>query len=1255
MKNKILLILFLSTLIFAQAQVVEKVYYFEKPEITQHGEYHSLKFQNTLNTALKGEPALPYCSVMLLLPEGEAAKSVEIIFSEEKKLDGKFMLMPYQPSQPVSKHEKHEFFKNEKVYQSADIFPKSSSGKLSTQFMNGYSFAQTAFTPVKYKPLSGEIVYYSKATVRIKTTKTEKAQEALKLRSSLLSVKQKIEQISQNPEMISRYDFKTSYNSPYQLLIITSDNFKNSFNTLVGTYLVRGINSQIVTTQEINQTSTGSDLQEKIRNFITAQYQNNAVEFVLLGGDVEIIPYRGFYCTVQSSSVYVDEAIPSDLYYSSLDGTWNTNGNSWWGEIGEDDLLPEVSVGRLPFSTQGELENMLHKILSYQNTPITTELNRPSLIGEHLYDNPLTWGAQYLDLLIGFHTDNGYSTAGIPENHPYVRLSDRDDGTWSVSTLLNLLNQGTSFIHHVGHSNTNYTMRLYDSDITNNNFSQLNGIAHNYTLLYTHGCICGSYDASDCIAEEMLKIENFLAAFVGNSRFGWFNEGQTEGPSAHIHREFVSALYGDKIPYIGTCHAISKARTAPWVNAPGQHEEGAIRWCFYDCNVLGDPAMSIWTDSPITPTAVYETPLSIGNTAIQVNLSYLGQALKNYNCVLIKNNEFYGSASTNHDGQAEIVFTKPFTSTGNLQLIVSGYNCKPVTYNIELVSPQSEYIVLTDFTINDQNQSAENGETVSFNLKLKNVGLTNSQNLSLNLQTDDEFVTLTSNSLNINSITAQSEFIVEGAFEVKISDIVADQHLINLNLNISQNSGQTWSYNFNFVANAPEFLFSEIIIDDAEGDSDGIIDQQENFTLNIPLTNVGHCPTNEISATLTCYNENFEITDNQFTANSLGIAENVNLQFELNSGMQIEAGLPVIFVVTLQSGQYSVIKYYVEYAGLISENFESGNFENLDWQTSGNAGWLISQTAATGNYSASSGAIDDTQNSILEITCNGLPAGNISFKRKVSSENNYDYLRFYIDNNLISEWSGDQDWNTETFAVVGGNHTFKWIYEKDYSVASGDDRAYIDDIIFPPGFLPLQNSLISNLLLVEAELEPSQTTSKTITLSNIGENAFDFDIAIEQMTEGNWLTVSPTSDNLEADENKEISLNFSAANLLETDVIHQCILQVTNNLGETVNIEVRLKIVSSSTAAENSANYQITAAPNPFKNKTRLSYYVPEKQNVNLTVYNYNGQVIEPLFSSVQNKGLQTIDLNLEKLGVGVFFLKIESKNINKTLKLISY
>src|SRR5690606_30009472 len=106
---------------------------------------------------------------------------------------------------------------------------------------------------------------------------------------------------------------------------------------------------------------------------------------LLLGGDVDIVPARGLYCYVESGSGYSSNDIPADLYYAALDGTWNDDGDDRWGEPGEDDLLPEIGVARMPFGNVAELDNMLNKILMYQDQPVLGELENPLFAGENLY------------------------------------------------------------------------------------------------------------------------------------------------------------------------------------------------------------------------------------------------------------------------------------------------------------------------------------------------------------------------------------------------------------------------------------------------------------------------------------------------------------------------------------------------------------------------------------------------------------------------------------------------------------------------------------------------------------------------------------------------------------------------------------------------------------------------------------------------------------------------------------------------------
>jgi hypothetical protein len=153
-------------------------------------------------------------------------------------------------------------------------------------------------------------------------------------------------------------------------------------------------------------------------------------------------------------------------------------------------------------------------------------------------------------------------------------------------------------------------MRFDISEINNQNFSQINGTTHNYTLIYTQGCLDGAFDYPDCIAEKCVTIANFAVAGIFNSRYGWFNQGTTDGPSQHLQREFVSVLYNDtvenQIKEIGAAHMMSKIMTAPFVGIAGEFEPGAQRWVHYDCNVLGDVALKVWTDNP-PPVGIVET------------------------------------------------------------------------------------------------------------------------------------------------------------------------------------------------------------------------------------------------------------------------------------------------------------------------------------------------------------------------------------------------------------------------------------------------------------------------------------------------------------------------------------------------------------------------------------------------------------------------------------------------------------------------
>jgi len=130
------------------------------------------------------------------------------------------------------------------------------------------------------------------------------------------------------------------------------------------------------------------------------------------------------------------------------------------------------------------------------------------------------------------------------------------------------------------------------------------------------------------------------------------------------------------------------------------------------------------------------------------------------------------------------------------------------------------------------------------------------------------------------------------------------------------------------------------------------------------------------------------------------------------------------------------------------EGFETGDFNNFDWMSFGDADWIISTKAYSGTYCAQAGSIGNNETSTLSATLDCIE-GDITFYCKVSSERNFDYLKFYIDGAEHGKWSGDQGWIEVSFPVEAGTRTFEWTYPKDSSASRGEDTAWIDDIVFP--------------------------------------------------------------------------------------------------------------------------------------------------------------------------------------------------------------
>jgi len=121
----------------------------------------------------------------------------------------------------------------------------------------------------------------------------------------------------------------------------------------------------------------------------------------------------------------------------------------------------------------------------------------------------------------------------------------------------------------------------------------------------------------------------------------------------------------------------------------------------------------------------------------------------------------------------------------------------------------------------------------------------------------------------------------------------------------------------------------------------------------------------------------------------------------------------------------------------------------LTWVTGSNLPWLgeLSVTAFDGTDAAGSGPIGDNQSSYLRTTVTG--PGTLTFYWKVASEIG-DNLIFFIDGVQQASITGDVAWTQRSHNITAGVHTLTWSYTKNSSGAAGNDRGWIDQVVFTP-------------------------------------------------------------------------------------------------------------------------------------------------------------------------------------------------------------
>ncbi|MCK4871725.1 MAG: hypothetical protein KAS72_03265 [Phycisphaerales bacterium] len=594
-------------------------YTFDRPTIStvkiDDTAYDRVTMPDAPNGGNAGQPALPACGASILLPFGCDVSSVEVVAG------GRVVLGQDYNVEPVSQGVRLSALVEESVaptpdptiYNMDQPFPNTLHERIGTHSFRGYQILTLKLHPVQYNPVSGELSYSPSMTVRVNTVDHGAVSALYRgLEKDEHAVRSKVD----NPGIAASYPATgVRGDKGYDLLILTTTSLAPAFGPLKAYHDANGMLTEIHTTVDYGSTSP-----DNLRSYVTDRYNNDGIEYVIIGGDDDILPAKNLY-VMSSPSGYTEYNMPTDMYIGCLDGTYNYDGDSYWGEPtdgdggGDVDLVAEVYVGRASADNTTEVTRFVDKTIGYLSNQ-HAHIENILLVGEYLgFGGPAEYAAPAMNQLIDGSSADGYTTVGIPSDIYSIDTLYEQDGAWSQADLVTRINNGLHVINHLGHGAIDYAMHLYNSDI----LSQLTNDDH--CFVYSQTCSAGHFDGAECWAETInLKTDAGAFGVVMNARYGWGKFNSTDGASQRFNREFWDAVFdpGEGSPQMGRANADSKEDNIYRIN------EDQMRWCTYGLNLFGDPTVAFAgvTGMRVSPGGDFESEGPNGGPFMPDNIVY---------------------------------------------------------------------------------------------------------------------------------------------------------------------------------------------------------------------------------------------------------------------------------------------------------------------------------------------------------------------------------------------------------------------------------------------------------------------------------------------------------------------------------------------------------------------------------------------------------------------------------------------------------
>ena len=598
----------------------------------------------------------------------------------------------------------------------------------------------------------------------------------------------------------------------------------------------------------------------------------------------------------------------------------------------------------------------------------------------------------------------------------------------------------------------------------------------------------------------------------------------------------------------------------------------------------------------------------------------------------------------------------------------------------------------------NENSLVNPGEQISLTLVMENPTPEDIAGVQARLLLTSDYAELIDSVAVFGDFLAGETKTLEHVFSFQTTEDMPGKHEFSFIVEAFVDGEETiWRSRFYETGYAPRIEVTQFKIMDQEGgNGNGRLDPGESAIIQFKIENTGQVSSESLALTLIPDEPLIVIEDPYITSDPVAQDGFFLANFELSAHGSIPPGTTSSINLDLLSGPYQINKDYFLKVGLIVEDWESADFEQFEWQLSGDAEWqIVNEQVYEGNHAVRSGTITHSSSSGLSLTMDVVANDTISFYRKVSSESNYDWLEFQVDGVRVERWSGNKDWERASYPITEGTHTFSWVYTKDYSVSSGEDAAWIDHIEMPAtmhtvafaGFDAQQCGAEPFLL------EGFASQYEEVLWTTSGDGTFDdaavlettytpgtqdiligqVNLALQAFRDGEvkaeHTMVLSLIESPEIDLGEDFTLCVDDITLLNAgsgyasylwsngnDKPHQWVtheefgpesniwVEVTNEYGCSARDTVIVTFDACLDAdLPESPLEDLLIYPNPASSKVSVSFFNPDANPATLRIVDQRGQMVKT--ENVKTAGDLTFTMDISELKPGLYYLMVETRN----------